>query len=115
MIPIPPSVLMAAGVFAAGLGLGGYLAHDWYAPRLELAEHRASVLKEALDTQNTAVEDLKAKSEANAKRAAKALAAAEQARLDAERAALDIMVLPAPEGADRCVSASALIRKELAK
>lgn len=115
MIPIPPSVLLAAGVFAAGFGLGGFLVHDWYSPRLELSEHRVDALKDALDTQNTAVADLKAKGEANAKRAAKALAAAEQARIEAERAALDIIALPAPEGADRCVSASALIRKELAK
>lgn len=103
------------GVFAGGLVIGGYGAHAFYAPRLELAEIRADGLAESLSVQNTAVAKLQSDGAERARRAAQALATAEQARRDAEQAAMDILTTALPAGADRCTAASQLIRKELAK
>lgn len=112
---VKPAAIAGAVALIAGLALGAWGAHKFYAPRLELAESRVEVLAQTLDTQNQAVERLE---EAAKKRAAAAKKAVEDARIDAQKefeASMGILTQQPPSGVDRCTAASDLVRQELAK
>lgn len=106
---------VGAVALAVGLILGGWVAHAFYSPRLELAEARAKNLAAEISAQNEAVETLSKDAKAREDRARAALASAETARVDAERRAQDLLSMAQPQGIDACVAASALIRRELGK
>ena len=110
-----PAAIAGAVAMLAGLALGAWGAHEFYAPRLALAESRVDALSGALDSQNKAVERLE---EAANKRAAAAKKAVEEARAEAQKEfeeAIGILTQQPPPGVDRCTAASALVRQELAK
>lgn len=116
MNPLHIFGIKVAGVtLAIGFLLGGYFAHLFYAPRLDLAEERVDRLADALDTQNKAVEGLQKAAKERERRAKAAVDAAETARMAAEAAAEEILNRPPPAGVDLCTAASALITQELAK
>lgn len=100
---------------AAGLAVGLYLAHLFYAPRLELAETRVAALASALDEQNKAVAALQEADRRRAAHAKAAIAAADAGRAEAEAQASDLLGRQLPSGSDQCAEASALIRKEFGK
>ena len=106
---------VGAAALALGILLGGWVAHAFYSPRLELAEARSETLAAEIETQNAAVETLSKDAKAREERAREALAAAESARVGAERRAHDLLAMAQPQGVDACVAASALIRRELGK
>lgn len=106
-------VLLA--VFSAGMGAGGYAVYSWYSPRLELAQERVKELGDKITEQNTAIEGLKAAADTRAAAAAAALKVAKNKAAAAQADVDNLMATQAPAGVDRCVAASDLIRKELAK
>lgn len=110
----PAAIAGAAGLLV-GFAVGAWVTHEFYAPRLALAESRVEILADTLDGQNKAVERLE---EAAKNRAAAAKKAVEDARLEAQKEfeeALGILTQQPPPGVDRCTAASALVRQELAK
>lgn len=109
------TAIACAACLAIGAAGGGYAAHVFYAPRLELAEYQAEVMGESIRRQNQAVDELEKAGDARAKKAAAAIAAASAAAQQAEQDAIDILAAQPPPGENRCTAASALIRKELAR
>lgn len=110
-----PAAITGAVALVAGLALGAWGTHEFYAPRLALAESRVDALAQALDDQNKAVDGLEKAAKA---REAAAKKAVEDARRAAEKEyedALGILTRQPPPGVDRCTAASALVRQELAK
>jgi len=108
-------IAAAAVAVVLSMAAGAWLAAQWYAPRLELAEGKVENLGEQVREQNRAIEALR---EAEKTRKAEAdrrvAAAAEKARED-ERAAQVLLSEQRPAGMDACTAASALITKELRK
>lgn len=112
---LKPAAIAGAAGLLMGLAAGAWVTHEFYAPRLDLAESRVKALADTLDEQNKAVERLE---EAAKKRAAAAKKAVEDARRDAQKEfeeAMGILTQQPPPGVDRCTAASALVRQELAK
>lgn len=109
------AAIACAACLAIGAAAGGYAAHRFYAPRLELAEYQVKVMGDSIRRQNDAVSELEKDGEARAKKAAAALKDARAARVSAELDAQNLLMLQPAPGEDRCEAASALIRKELAR
>lgn len=109
------SLKVGAAALVAGLALGGWGVHEFYAPRLELAENRVKDLGQKLQEQNDAVERLERESKDLAVRVKRAQAEAARLRAEQDKGAVEILTLPLPPGVDQCVAASDLIRRELAK
>lgn len=109
------SLKAGAAALVLGLVLGGWGAHEFYAPRLELAERKVKDLGEKLDEQNQAVERLEQEGKDLAARVKRAQAEAARLRAEQDKGAIEILTLPLPPGVDQCVAASDLIRRELAK
>lgn len=114
------NTLQTAGIagtagLVLGLAIGAWGTHEFYAPRLALAENQVQTLGDRVDEQNTAIEGLNKAAKA---RAAAAKKAVDEARAEAAREfdeSLRILTLQPPPGIDRCAAASALVRQELAK
>ena len=115
IVSLKLTAVVAAAAMVVGAGLGGWAAHAFYAPRLELERTRVDALAEVLNTQNLAVERLEAETKERARRAAAAIAAAQKEAEQAMLDAMDILTRQPPPGVDRCTAASALVRQELAK
>lgn len=110
------SLKAGAAALVLGLVLGGWGAHEFYAPRLELAERKVKDLGEKLDEQNQAVTKLEEETKALNERARRAQATAAKLRAELDRSAGEIIMLPPPPpGEDHCKAARDLIRRELAK
>ena len=106
---------VAAAALAVGLAAGGWGAHQFYKPRLALALAKSDAMATSIRDQNEAITRLQAES-INREAAIKAaMADAEKYRVEAERAAQEILTLQRPQGVSACDAASALIRKELRK
>lgn len=105
------SLKVGAASAAAGIVLGGLIAHGWYSPRLELAESRVASLAGALETQNKAVDKLGKQTDDLNERLRRAQAAASQRRATQDQKANDLLSIQPPAGEDQCKSASDLIRK----
>lgn len=115
IVSVKLTAILGAAALVAGAGLGGWAAHAFYAPRLELERTRVDALAGALTIQNTAVERLQDEAKERARRAKKALADAKAEAEQAMRDAMDILTRQPPPDVDRCTAASALVRQELAK
>lgn len=112
------------GAIALGVGLvgGGYVAHLYYSPRLELkdtqlqqANGRIQALGQDIKDQNDALDKIQLAASDRAKKAEAALKKAQIQRDKAEKDAADIMAAQPAPGEDRCTAASELIRKELGR
>jgi hypothetical protein len=107
-----------AGAVALVLGLagGGYVAHAFYAPRLQAEKLKVSNLGEKITEQNNAVHELQAAGERRDVEAKAAVdAAALKARTAEARAQQLLKMKPPAPGVDACAAASDLIRLELGK
>lgn len=111
------AVLIACGLaLAVGLFGGAWFCHLYYSPRLDLEKTRSNVLRESIDAQNTAIQDLEKAGRARDARNKAAMAEANKRREAAEQAAQELLSMPAPPpGTDTCKAASELIRRELSK
>lgn len=112
---IKPALIAGAAGLVLGLGLGAYGVHEFYAPRLELAEAKVQALGDRIDEQNAAIEAAQAADKARAAAARQAIAKAQREAEQAQHAAMDILTRQPAPGVDRCTAASALVREELAK
>lgn len=109
------TAIACAACLAVGFAGGGFVAHLFYAPRLELANVKVESLGEDIRRQNAAVDRVQKAGEERAKQAETALAAAQKERDAAELAAADILSRQPKPGENRCAAASALIRQELGR
>ena len=111
----PAAIAGAAGLLA-GFAVGVWVTHEFYAPRLELAENKVKDLGQKLQEQNDAVAKLEQETKDLTERARKAQARAAKLRAELDKMADDIITLPPPPpGEDHCKAASDLIRRELSK
>lgn len=122
VLSLKVGAIACAAALAIGAATGGWLAHLFYAPRLELAatklrqaNERIETLGKDIERQNKAVSELQAAAKERAAQAEKALQAAQAARDQAEADAQQLLSLRPPAGVEVCKAASDLIRKELGR
>jgi len=109
------TAIVGTAALVIGFAAGGYAAHLFYAPRLEVAELKIETLGEDIRRQNLAVDQLRKDGEARAAKAAAAIKDAENLAAQAEADAQNLLMMQPKPGENRCDAASALIRKELGR
>lgn len=109
------AAIVGAAALVVGFAAGGYLAHLFYAPRLEVAELKIETLGEDIRRQNQAVDQLRKDSDDRAAKAAAAVKDARNTAAQAEADAQNLLLAQPGAGEGRCDAASALIRNELAR
>lgn len=115
LLSLKTAAIAGAIALAVGAAGGGLLVHQFYAPRLELAQSQVKQLGEKIDEQNKAIERLRTEAEAREKAAAAAVAAALKEARKFEADAQRILSRQKPASLSECKAVEALFREELRK
>lgn len=108
-------LLAAAVLLAAGVMLGVFGSHLFYAPRLALARNQIAQLGQDIKDQNAAVEQMKADAKERAQQAQAAIDAAQAEARRHQTRAQQLLARQKPAGQDDCQAAADLITQELGK